>query len=102
MADRPHERCAVGGIARGRGAPARRGRPAARRPAAESPPVAIFDRTIVRLLPTVPRPVVQRLSSRYIAGPELKDARQAVRGALADGKAATIDVLGEEITTEGE
>src|SRR5947208_15584689 len=64
--------------------------------------VALLDRAIVRLLPAVPRPVVQRLSSRYIAGPELKDARQAVRRLNADGKAATIDVLGEEITTEEE
>jgi len=64
--------------------------------------VAIFDRAIVRLLPAVPRPVVQKLSERYIAGPELKDAREAVRRINAQGKLATIDVLGEEITTEEE
>jgi len=64
--------------------------------------LAIFDRAIVRLLPAVPRPVVQKLSQRYIAGPELKDAREVVRRVNADGKAATIDVLGEEITTEEE
>jgi proline dehydrogenase len=64
--------------------------------------VAIFDRAIVRLLPAVPRPVVQKLSERYIAGPELKDAREAVRRSNAEGKLATIDVLGEEITTEEE
>jgi proline dehydrogenase len=64
--------------------------------------VAIFDRAIVRLLPAVPRPVVQKLSGRYIAGPELKDARETVRRLNAEGKAATIDVLGEEITTEEE
>jgi proline dehydrogenase len=64
--------------------------------------LAIFDRAIVRLLPAVPRPVVQKLSQRYIAGPELKDAREAVRNINADGKLATIDVLGEEITTEEE
>jgi proline dehydrogenase len=64
--------------------------------------VAIFDRTIVRLLPAVPRPIVQKLSERYIAGPELKDARETVRRLNADGKAATIDVLGEEIVTEEE
>jgi proline dehydrogenase len=64
--------------------------------------LAIFDRALVRLLPAVPRPVVQRLSSRYIAGPELKDARETVRRLNADGKVATIDVLGEEITTEEE
>jgi proline dehydrogenase len=64
--------------------------------------LAIFDRAIVRLLPAVPRPVVQKLSSRYIAGPELKDAREAVRKLNGEGKLATIDVLGEEITTEEE
>ena len=64
--------------------------------------MAIFDRAIVRLLPAVPRPVVQKLSERYIAGPELKDARETVRRLNADEKLATIDVLGEEITTEEE
>jgi len=64
--------------------------------------LAIFDRAIVRLLPAVPRPVVQKLSQRYIAGPELKDAREAVRRINAEDKLATIDVLGEEITTEEE
>jgi proline dehydrogenase len=60
--------------------------------------VAILDRAIVRLLPAVPRPVVERLAQRYIAGPELKDARETVRRLNAQGKMATIDVLGEEIT----
>ena len=64
--------------------------------------MALLDRAIVRLLPAVPRPVVQKLSERYIAGPELKDAREVVRQLNAEGKMATIDVLGEEITTEEE
>jgi proline dehydrogenase len=64
--------------------------------------VALLDRAIVRLLPAVPRPVVQKLSERYIAGPELKDARAAVRRLNAQRKMATIDVLGEEITNEDE
>jgi proline dehydrogenase len=64
--------------------------------------LAIFDRAIVRMLPAVPRPLVQKLSQRYIAGPELKDARETVRKLNAEGKVATIDVLGEEITTEEE
>jgi proline dehydrogenase len=64
--------------------------------------LAIFDRAIVRLLPAVPRPVVQKLSGRYIAGPELKDARETVRHLNGEGKLATIDVLGEEITTAEE
>ena len=64
--------------------------------------MALLDRAIVRLLPAVPRPVVQKLSERYIAGPELKDAREAVRRLNAERKMATIDVLGEEITNEDE
>jgi proline dehydrogenase len=64
--------------------------------------VAILDRAIVRLLPAIPRPVVWKLSQRYIAGPELKDARETVRRLNAEGKSATIDVLGEEISTEEE
>jgi|SRR4051812_29821887 len=51
------------------------------------------------MLPAVPRPIVQKLSERYIAGPELKDARAAVRRINVEGKLATIDVLGEEITS---
>jgi len=64
--------------------------------------LAIFDRAIVRILPAVPRPLVQKLSGRYIAGTELKDARETVRHLNTEGKMATIDVLGEEITNEDE
>src|SRR4051794_41942461 len=66
------------------------------------PPVALLDRAIVRLLPAVPRPVVQRLSSRYIAGPTLDDAIRVVRRLNAKGKVATIDVLGEDVTNPDE
>jgi proline dehydrogenase len=59
--------------------------------------VAILDRALVRLLPAVPRPVVRRLSSRYIAGSECSDAMRVVRELNAAGKSATIDVLGEEV-----
>jgi proline dehydrogenase len=59
--------------------------------------VALLDRAIVRLLPAVPKPVVQKLSSHYIAGSELSDACRVVKELNDDGKMATIDVLGEEI-----
>jgi proline dehydrogenase len=59
--------------------------------------VTIFDRAIVRALPAVPRPVVKRLSSRYIAGTTLADACEVVRELNADRKEATLDVLGEEV-----
>jgi proline dehydrogenase len=59
--------------------------------------VALLDRAIVRLLPAVPKPVVQKLSSHYIAGSELSDACRVVKELNDDGKMGTIDVLGEEI-----
>ena len=59
--------------------------------------MTIFDRAIVRALPAVPRPVVKRLSSRYIAGTTLADACDVVRELNADRKEATLDVLGEEV-----
>jgi proline dehydrogenase len=64
--------------------------------------VAIVDRALVRLLPAVPKPVVRRISERYIAGEELDDALRVVRRLNAEGKMATIDVLGEEITNADE
>jgi len=64
--------------------------------------VHVVDRTIVRILPIVPRTVVQRLSSRYIAGPTLDDARRTIAELNAAGKLATIDVLGEEVTRASE
>jgi len=64
--------------------------------------VALVDRAIVRMLPAVPKTVVRRISSRYIAGEELEDALRVVRQVNAEGKLATIDVLGEEITNPDE
>jgi proline dehydrogenase len=64
--------------------------------------VALLDRAIVRVLPAVPKPVVRKISERYIAGTELADACRVVERLNAGGKMATIDVLGEEITERDE
>jgi proline dehydrogenase len=64
--------------------------------------VTLLDRAIVRLLPAVPRPVVHMFSARYIAGTTVEDVVHAVKQLNADGKLATVDVLGEEITNEAE
>ena len=62
----------------------------------------LFDRALVRLLPAVPKPVVRRISERYIAGEELADAVRVVRRLNAEGKLETVDVLGEEIANADE
>jgi proline dehydrogenase len=64
--------------------------------------MGLFDRVVVRALPVVPRSVVQRFSAPYIAGASLEEARRVVAGLNAEGKSATIDVLGEEISTPRE
>jgi proline dehydrogenase len=62
----------------------------------------ILDRTIARVLPAVPKPLVHKLAARYIAGPTLEDACHVVKTVNAQGKLATIDVLGEEISRDDE
>ena len=61
-----------------------------------------LDSTIARVLPAVPRPLVRRLSAAYIAGPTLDDAVRVVKRLNAEGKMATIDVLGEEVFAAAE
>ena len=54
------------------------------------------------MLPAVPKPLVHKLAERYIAGSTLEDACGVVKTVNAQGKLATIDVLGEEITRDEE
>lgn len=61
--------------------------------------MALLSRAIVRTLPAVPKPIVRKISERYIAGTRVEDACQVVERLNAESKMATIDVLGEEITT---
>jgi proline dehydrogenase len=57
----------------------------------------VVDRAVVRLLPAIPKPIVRKISNRYIAGPSLDDACRVVRALNEAGKMATIDVLGEHL-----
>jgi len=64
--------------------------------------VTLLDKALVRVLPVVPRQLVQLFSSRYIAGATIDAALETVRALNTDGKLATIDVLGEEAARESE
>jgi proline dehydrogenase len=64
--------------------------------------VAVYDRALVRLLPAVPKPVVRVIADRYIAGTTLPEVSALVQRLNASGKVATIDVLGEAITSPEE
>ena len=59
---------------------------------------SLFDRLVVSTLPLVPRPLVKKVASRYVAGETLESALETVRALAAEGAMATLDVLGESVT----
>jgi len=61
-----------------------------------------LNRLIVTALPLVPKPLVRRFSSRYIAGDKIEDAVRTVRDLNQRGMMATLDILGEFITLREE
>jgi proline dehydrogenase len=64
--------------------------------------MSLLDRAVSLTLPLVPKPIVRRFSSRYIAGSSLDEALVVVR-ALHDQRAmVTMDILGEFISTREE
>jgi proline dehydrogenase len=61
----------------------------------------MLNRLIVAALPLVPRPIVRKISMRYIAGDVLDDAiATAERMHREEGAWSTIDVLGEFVDSE--
>jgi proline dehydrogenase len=59
---------------------------------------SLFDHLVVASLPIVPKPVVRRFASRYVAGKALEDAAVTIGALAAEGATSTLDVLGESVT----
>ena len=59
----------------------------------------LLNKLVVAAVPLVPRPVVRYFAGRYIAGETLDHAIRCVRQLNSEGVCATMDVLGEDITT---
>ncbi|QYJ15961.1 Proline dehydrogenase 1 [Rubrobacter xylanophilus DSM 9941] len=57
--------------------------------------MSALDRTIASAVPLMPRALVRRVASRYIAGERLEDALAVIRNLNRKGCTATVDVLGE-------
>jgi proline dehydrogenase len=57
--------------------------------------MGILDKAIAESVSVIPRPIVRRISRRYIAGDTLDEAVSTVRDLNRQGCVATIDVLGE-------
>ena len=65
-------------------------------------PGNLLHKLIVAPLPYVPKSIVWQLSQRYVAGTGLDAACETVRAVNGIGCSATIDVLGEDSTTQAE
>jgi proline dehydrogenase len=62
----------------------------------------LLSRLAAASLPLVPRVVVRRIASRYVAGETLGQALETVRLLNAQGCTATLDVLGEDVARKEE
>ena len=61
--------------------------------------MTVLDRVIAGALPYVPKQVVRKVASRYIAGETLDEALQVAENLNQRGMMATLDILGEHVHT---
>jgi proline dehydrogenase len=64
--------------------------------------MGILDKAIAESVSVIPRPIVRRISRRYIAGDTLDEVVSAVRDLNRQGCVATIDVLGESTESKAD
>jgi proline dehydrogenase len=64
--------------------------------------MGMLDKAIANSVPVIPRPVVRRISRRYIAGDTLEEAVAVVRDLNRKGCVATIDLLGESTESKAD
>jgi proline dehydrogenase len=59
--------------------------------------MSLFDALVKYGMPWVPRSIVSRVASRYVAGESIDDAVRTLREMNGEGAMGTVDVLGEEV-----
>jgi proline dehydrogenase len=64
--------------------------------------MGMLDKAIANSVPVIPRPVVRRISRRYIAGDTLEEAVATVRDLNKEGCVATLDLLGESTESKAD
>lgn len=64
--------------------------------------MGVVDKVIAGSVPAVPKPIVRKISSRYIAGSDLDGAIATVRKLNAENCAGTLDVLGESTESKSQ
>ena len=60
----------------------------------------VLEKLVLAALPLIPRPIMRRLSARYIAGETLAEAIDRLRLLSAAGFAGVLDILGEDVADE--
>jgi proline dehydrogenase len=61
--------------------------------------MSLLDKAVILTLPLVPKPIVGFFSKRYIAGASREEAFRVVRELHREGAMATLDILGEFISS---
>ena len=64
--------------------------------------VTLWDKFAVAVLPLAPKLIVHQVARRYVAGEKLSECLNIVRTLNQQGARATVDFLGEFISTESE
>jgi proline dehydrogenase len=64
--------------------------------------MGVVDKAIANSVPLIPRPIVKKISSRYIAGDTLEEAVSTIRDLNEEGCVATIDLLGESTESKAD
>ncbi|HXV14327.1 MAG TPA: proline dehydrogenase family protein [Candidatus Krumholzibacteria bacterium] len=64
--------------------------------------MGVFDRVVSMTLPLVPKPVVRRVASPYIAGEKMDDLVRIAEGLNRDGYRVAAAILGEFVTRREE
>lgn len=64
--------------------------------------MGMIDKAVAGSVPVIPRRIVRRIASRYIAGEHLEEAIETIRNLNGEGCLATVDVLGESTQSKSD
>jgi proline dehydrogenase len=64
--------------------------------------MSLLDSVVAKCMPLIPKAVVRKISTRYIAGESIKDTVACIQRLNRDGCCATVDLLGEVITLKSQ
>jgi len=60
----------------------------------------MLNEIVIKSMPLIPKVIIKKVASKYIAGPTLQDAIRVTKELMSKNGMSTIDVLGEFVTTK--